>query len=156
MVPLIALAYALTAQTVIPPPPSGFEVFPEVSQMSDAELIMLIGLPDNAPSDIETGDWSYRGRSTAAGVYMFIRGAQQERMIWVRYEYTSPSAPSRSIRSLVEMDCAGLRTRTLQTSGFTGRNLQGNVETGHPIQAWEYAAPDTFASLQLEAACPRT
>ncbi|WP_309645688.1 surface-adhesin E family protein [Phenylobacterium sp.] len=157
MLPLMALAYALTAQATIPPPPPGFHLVPQdrdLSQMGDAELIMLAGLPVDAPPSIQTGDWSYLGRSTSAGVYMFIRGAQREGMIWVRYEYTSPTASSRSTRLLVELDCGGLRSRTLQSTGFSGSNLEGDAIPGYPTQAWEFSAPDTFASLQLEAACP--
>lgn len=156
---LITLAYVLTAQATTPPPPPGFIPVPQgsdFSQMSDLELTMLAGLPDDAPKTIELGNWSYAGRSTNAAVYMFIRGAQREGMIWVRYEYTAPSAPSRSSRLLVEADCAGRRTRTLQSTGFVAPNLQGDAVPAYPIQSWEFSAPETFASLQLEAACPAT
>ncbi|MHB8285526.1 MAG: surface-adhesin E family protein [Caulobacteraceae bacterium] len=85
------------------------------------------------------------------------------RRLWVRFAYetdqfgktnvaAAQDAPSQVL--LVEVDCVGDRTRTLQTSRYSDTNLGRLLsQTGEADPAWEPIAPESFAQEIHPIAC---
>lgn len=109
-------------------------------------------ISDVVPQQRAADGWTYRGRSMT-GATMYTRPGASVGHLWVRFEYPTPNANGHlSDRQLNEFDCMG-RYRTLQSAGFTQRDLlgEGRDYRGPPI--WTYIAPDTMAFEQERHVC---
>jgi hypothetical protein len=130
----------------IPPPPPGYRLIEDGTEWP-GRLIQLA-----PPFDyIEIEDWTSLGGGTE--VMVLTRTARQPRHIWARWEHLVPVNEVRSVRTLVEADCAGWRSRTVQQSTFSRPNLEGLIETVDTLRPWSAAAPATLGEAVLAAAC---
>lgn len=139
--------YAGIARGVLPVPP-GFRL---VSELSDAELLAHLYRVPAGWEHVEPNGWRWRGRNDET--LLLAQPARQPQHIWVRYEHKSEQEGVRSIRHLIEVDCANWRTRQAQSTSFSRSNLVGLLATIDSLSPWSAAAPDTFGEMILEAAC---
>jgi hypothetical protein len=95
--------------------------------------------------DIDTTGWIPVTKDDDS--YIFMREVPQQgrnKKVWERFEVSQPklfsSFSTRSAVALVEYDCAGGRSRILQSTSYTGNNLKGDQKDGEPND-WSYVVP---------------
>lgn len=105
--------------------------------------------------EVEAGSWTYEAASADGNTIMFSReGSAPAGHRWFRYEYKpNTNPPLRSLRSLVQADCATGQTITIQSEWFSGANLRGQGTVEVQGQGWNYPAPDTFQEIQMSIIC---
>lgn len=90
---------------------------------------------------------------------LFVRaaphGPRGEVRLWVRYEhFPSNIGVWVSTAALMEMDCAERRERSLQITGYTKNNLEGEAKTQADAEPpWQYATPGTLGETEIGIAC---
>ena len=85
-----------------------------------------------------------------------VRQIGEFRRAWIMLAIASRSSDSqvRSIRSLEEIDCLNVRSRTLDSSRFTGAFGSGRVLSSQDREKdWRYAAPGTVGEGLVKAIC---
>lgn len=108
-------------------------------------------LPDWTDALLEKG-WTRAAVSNEA--ILFIRPGPRPNLHWQRQESRDPDRNGvTSIVSLVEVDCAGGKSRFIQGTYFRQRNLNGVVFSENVTEDWRYPAPDTIGDGFLKAAC---
>lgn len=88
-----------------------------------------------------------------------LRGTSNGRRMWVLVNSKSPrmlegGGRFLSMKALVEFDCSGERSRSLQISFHSGLDGSGTMidSTSSPGQ-WEFVSPGTAEVTYLETAC---
>lgn len=106
---------------------------------------------------VEVGSWTYEVASADGRTLMFSRSDRAPAgRRWFRYEYEPGRLEGvRSLRTLIEADCVGGRTRSVQSEWFSGPNLSGDSTSERPSLLWSYPPPDTFQERQLLMICER-
>lgn len=132
----------------VPPAPPGFRI---VSELSDAELLAATYRVPSGWEHVVPNGWLWRSYNDQTLV--LTQSARQPNHIWARYELKSEQHGLRSVRVLVEVDCAGWRTVNVQSASFSRANLEGLVASSNSIRSWSAAGPDTFGEAILKAAC---
>jgi len=136
-------------------------------------LILALGLAagaapaQNAPSEwsksLVVGDWALAAENADAVVFAKEAnpkfGPQGFHRISVRFEFAAPQTPEGakpylSMLVLTEFDCAQRRTRNVQATAFTHRNLSGPL--GEPQQGppdWKPVDDGSIAAILEKHAC---
>lgn len=119
-------------------------------------LALAIILQVAAWEGVEADGWTYRGEATSGQMLYFTRPvARVTDRLWVRFEYT-PDHPNsygfKSTRALIAADCEGGRLRSLQTTSFQERNLEGESASAGE-EDWFYPGPDTVHAMTFELIC---
>lgn len=103
---------------------------------------------------IRQDGWTYRGEATSRDLIFFTRPAPQGRdRLWIRFENAASRREDfRSVRAIVEADCANGRLRSLQTTGFSNPNLEGQ-SVSRQSEDWFYPAPGTMHETAYDLLC---
>ena len=119
-------------------------------------LLMMVSQPAWA-------EWDLLGQTPGGKDITYIdpatlRKTVDGRRVWTMSTHDSPQTHRgmtyRSVRQLIEYDCAGERTRVLQQELFSGLMLEGaSVYRSTGIGAWEYPAPSTGNDQELKVVC---
>jgi hypothetical protein len=110
---------------------------------------------------LEPNGWTAFSGSADTWVFYrlpVLRPASAFPRIWVRYEYpamqTSTYPPYRSSVELVEIDCAGDRSRNLQQDTFPQNNMDGGAGLSiNAPGAWSYDIPGTVGEALHKVVC---
>jgi len=119
-------------------------------------LLMLVSQPAWA-------EWVELGKNGEGFVTFYIdqttiRKSDSGRRAWTMHSYEQPQpnpvGTFRSTKGLIEFDCAGERSRRLQTSLHAGPMGGGQlISIATDPAAWRPAIPGSVGRTQLEAAC---
>ncbi len=115
----------------------------------------------------EAADWSTLDQSPDKAVTLMFTppvtpGQGNQAHIWVRWEFTqrrngpgTPTGPFTylSAVSLDEVDCADMRSRTLQTTFYAGAGMSGAATTSTQPSEWQYQVPGTMGDHEAQFAC---
>jgi hypothetical protein len=86
---------------------------------------------------------------------LFIRPGPRPNLRWERQELRETENGVRSSMSLIEVDCPGGRSRSIQNTYYSQPNLAGPASfTDGETTRWRYASPDTIGARFFDAACP--
>lgn len=92
------------------------------------------------------------------GVLILVRSGGPARL-WIRIELReareTEAGPLRSFVQLWDFDCAQRRLRPLQTTAYSGNNLDGDTQTDKTPGEWEYAIPASSNDSYLRLACEK-
>ena len=97
---------------------------------------------------------------TSNGVQLYldpstIRGGSQK-LVWTRWEMSTPVNGVLSTRTLYEVDCEELKIRTLRNTLFRTNNLTGTpLGTYEKVEDWQYIAPGTVYGTLFNTVCRR-
>lgn len=119
-------------------------------------VALAIALQATWPNDRPDNGWVWRGLSNNNGSILFTKPGPRPNTIWTRQELRQPDElKTLSTVTLVEADCTGRRSRTIQGTDYIGPNLTGKSETWTG-QTWRYPVPDTIADAILSYACDQS
>jgi hypothetical protein len=131
-----------------------------------AALLMANGLPSIPPPADPA--WAFVSSSGDLKTTLFVHSADSPanpalRRLWVRFAYEAdqygrtdvPAAKGAVAQVLlVEVDCAGDQSRTLQTARYSSANLTGLLsKSSPPDPAWRPTPPESFAREIHPIAC---
>ena len=116
-------------------------------------LALIFAIQTDWQEALQNRGWNPVGAST--GSVIFIRPGPRPNLHWERIEFRDPLAGGMmSAMSLHEVDCPGGRSRTLQTTTYSGRNLEGRtLGTVTETRGWVYAPPGTISESFFRRAC---
>jgi hypothetical protein len=115
-------------------------------------LALIFALQANWWDALPRKGWTVVGGDDAVAI--FIQPGPRPSLHWQRFERRTADLGVRSSRVLVEVDCAGGRSRYIQDTYFSQPNLEGSVvDTSNTIGDWSYVEPGTLGEGFLRAAC---
>jgi hypothetical protein len=116
-------------------------------------LALLFAIQAHWTDPMPTHGWIFVGASDDNAV--FIQPGPRPTLHWRRLELRrAQSTGLRSVRSLIQVDCAGGRSRSIQRADYSQPNLDGpTMATDSSIGDWTYDGPGTLGGSFLEEAC---
>ena len=116
-------------------------------------LIAALALQTSWVGELEDKGWTRRGLSSNQETMLFTRAGPRPNMIWSRQEFQSADrVQALSTVSLVEVDCLGRRSRTVQSTDFGGRNPTGQSMSFEAVE-WRYPMPGSLGEAVLVYGC---
>lgn len=117
-------------------------------------LVFALALQASWPADRVDNGWTRRNLTTDGSTLLFTKPGPRTGMIWTRQELRNvePTFQTLSVVTLVELDCVGRRSRNVQGTDFTGKNLSGTSTTWDGT-SWRYPLPGTMAEAILDFGC---
>jgi hypothetical protein len=117
---------------------------------------LLLALPAHA-------DWVAIANNEDATQYVDLSTVKKTgptRRVWVLLDYVKPhalagSAGYLSIKSLDEYACVDERTRTLQSSAFSGQMGSGKPLASEGAGEWSYVLPESNGETLMKRVCSR-
>jgi len=128
-------------------------------------LLAFLVLATTAPAwgetwrgiDIDTAGWIPATKDDEA--YILFKEVPQQgnnKKVWERFEVLQPktfsSFSTRSAVALLEFDCSGGRSRTLQEISYSENNLKGDERVGEPDD-WSYVVPGSRVDDMFKRVC---
>lgn len=117
-------------------------------------VVMALALQATWPADRPDNGWTRRGMTTDGTALLLTKPGPRAGMVWTRQELREPDPKFQtySTITLVEADCTGRRSRTIQGTDWTGKNATGTSVTWEGSQ-WRYPLPGSLGETIMIYAC---